>query len=187
MPPEPRADRVELRCHLDGSVRPGTIADLAAEAGIRLAAPVRSLAVAPPDVGSLHAFLPYLDVTLGVLQTPAALQRAARELVEDWHADGVGHGEVRFAPQLHGRLGLSVGRRRRAAPRVRLDQRTGGAVPPERRGRRVPGPRAGPAGGPVRTPLTVRPPASCAQPSPLLTRRAAAIRSAQARTAGQSR
>ena len=101
-------NRVELHCHLDGSVRPATIADLAAEAGIRLAAPVRSLAVAPPEVGSLHAFLPYLDVALDVLQTPAALQRAARELVEDWHADGVVHGEVRFAPQLHGRLGMSI-------------------------------------------------------------------------------
>ena len=100
--------RYELHCHLDGSVRPDTIADLAVEAGIELAGPVRARAVAPPDVGSLHAFLSYLDVALDVLQTPSALQRAARELVQDWYADGVAYGEARFAPQLHGRLGMSV-------------------------------------------------------------------------------
>ena len=100
--------RYELHCHLDGSVRPDTIADLAVEAGIELAGPVRARAVAPSDVGSLHAFLSYLDVALDVLQTPSALRRAARELVQDWFADGVAYGEVRFAPQLHGRLGMSV-------------------------------------------------------------------------------
>jgi adenosine deaminase len=100
--------RYELHCHLDGSVRPDTIADLAVEAGIELAGPVRVRAIAPPDVGSLHAFLPYLDVALDVLQTPSALRRAARELVQDWYADGVAYGEARFAPQLHGRLGMSV-------------------------------------------------------------------------------
>ena len=51
--------RYELHCHLDGSVRPDTIAELAVEAGIELAGPVRARAVAPPDVGSLHAFLSY--------------------------------------------------------------------------------------------------------------------------------
>lgn len=100
--------RYELHCHVDGSVRPDTIADLAVEAGIELAGPVRARVVAPPDVGSLHAFLSYLDVALDVLQTPSALQRAARELVQDWYADGVVYGEARFAPQLHGRLGMSV-------------------------------------------------------------------------------
>ena len=100
--------RYELHCHLDGSVRPDTIAELAVEAGIELAGPVRARAVAPPDVGSLHAFLSYLDVALDVLQTPSALRRAARELVQDWYADGVAYGEARFAPQLHGRLGMSV-------------------------------------------------------------------------------
>jgi adenosine deaminase len=100
--------RYELHCHLDASVRLGTIADLAAEQGIELAGPVERLAVAPPDVGSLHGFLPYLDVALAVLQTPGALRRAAAELVDAWHRDRVGYGEVRFAPQLHTRAGLRV-------------------------------------------------------------------------------
>jgi adenosine deaminase len=100
--------RYELHCHLDGSVRLDTIADLARSQGMELRAPVAALAVAPPDAGSLHAFLPYLDITLQVLQTPDALRRAARELVEDWQRDGVTYGEMRFAPQLHTRTGMTI-------------------------------------------------------------------------------
>lgn len=103
-----RPPRYELHCHLDASVRIVTIAALAAEQNIELAAPVRTLAVAPPAVGSLHSFLPYIDIALDVLQTPQALQRAAEELVHDFRSDGVVHGEVRFAPQLHTRAGMTI-------------------------------------------------------------------------------
>ncbi|RCW45934.1 adenosine deaminase [Halopolyspora algeriensis] len=99
--------RYELHCHLDGSLRPSTIAELAREQGIALTAPVEHLVTAPADCGSLTRFLPYFDLPLQVLQTPEALRRAARELVEDFHADGVVHGEVRFAPQLHGHRGMT--------------------------------------------------------------------------------
>ncbi|NUW45937.1 adenosine deaminase [Nonomuraea rhodomycinica] len=100
--------RYELHCHLDGSVRPGTVADLAGGQGIVLPFPVERLVTAPPRCGSLSRFLTYIDVPLAVLQTPDALHRAARELVEDWHADGVVYGEARFAPQLHTRRGMSM-------------------------------------------------------------------------------
>ncbi|MFB4283886.1 hypothetical protein ACBJ59_51955 [Nonomuraea sp. MTCD27] len=100
--------RYELHCHLDASVRPETIAALAAEQAIDLPARVRRLAVAPPGVGSLPAFLAYIDVALDVLQTPDALHRAAAEFVEDWRHDHVVYGEVRFAPQLHTRAGMSI-------------------------------------------------------------------------------
>ncbi|MCK2217033.1 adenosine deaminase [Actinomadura sp. ATCC 31491] len=100
--------RHDLHCHLDGSVRPGTVADLAREQGITLDRPVAELVVAPPDCGSLSRYLTYVDLPLQVLQTPEALRRAARELVEDWQADGVVHGEARFAPQLHGRQGMTL-------------------------------------------------------------------------------
>ncbi|MEV0618243.1 adenosine deaminase [Nonomuraea sp. NPDC050404] len=99
--------RYELHCHLDGSVRPGTVADLARRRGITLEGPVEHLVTAPPDCGSLSRYLTYIDLPLRVLQTPDALRRAARELVEDWDADGVVYGEVRFAPQLHGRDGMT--------------------------------------------------------------------------------
>ncbi|MDR7304003.1 adenosine deaminase [Haloactinomyces albus] len=99
--------RYDLHCHLDGSVRPSTIDDLAREQGIALTAPVEHLVTAPVDCGSLTRFLPYFDLPLQVLQTPEALRRAARELVEDFHTDGVVYGEVRFAPQLHGERGMT--------------------------------------------------------------------------------
>jgi adenosine deaminase len=100
--------RYELHCHLDGSVRLATLADLARVQRLEPRAPVAALAVAPRDVGSLHGFLPYLDIALDVLQTPDALRRAARELVEDWQHDGVTYGEMRFAPQLHTRAGMTI-------------------------------------------------------------------------------
>lgn len=100
--------RVELHCHLDGSVRPETIVDLAAIQSIPLSGPARSLAVAPQRCPDLMTYLGFIDVALSVLQTRDALERVARELVEDWATDGVVHGEVRFAPQLHTRAGLGM-------------------------------------------------------------------------------
>ncbi|MER7369333.1 adenosine deaminase [Nonomuraea wenchangensis] len=99
--------RYELHCHLDGSVRPGTVADLARRQGLDLDGPAERLVTAPADCGSLTRYLHYIDLPLQVLQTPDALHRAAQELVEDWHADGVVYGEVRFAPQLHIRRDMS--------------------------------------------------------------------------------
>ncbi|KAB8187314.1 adenosine deaminase [Microbispora catharanthi] len=100
--------RFELHCHLDGSVRPATVADLARAQGITLTRPAHTLVTAPARCGSLTRFLTFIDLPLRLLQTPDALRRAARELVEDWHADGVVYGEARFAPQLHGRRGLTL-------------------------------------------------------------------------------
>ncbi|WP_020672881.1 adenosine deaminase [Amycolatopsis nigrescens] len=100
--------RCELHCHLDGSVRPGTIAELAAAQGIPLTRPVEESVVAPPVCASLPEYIGYFALTIAVLQTPDALHRAARELVHDWHRDGIGYGEVRFAPQQHEARGMSM-------------------------------------------------------------------------------
>jgi adenosine deaminase len=100
--------RYELHCHLDGSVRPGTVADLARDQSVVLDRPIEDLVVAPANCGSLTTFLTYIDLPLQLLQTPDALTRTARELVEDWKADGIVYGEVRFAPQLHGRDGMTL-------------------------------------------------------------------------------
>ncbi|MES9543641.1 adenosine deaminase [Actinomadura sp. NPDC000600] len=100
--------RYELHCHLDGSVRPSTVADLARRQGVELDRPVDDLVIAPAHCRTLTAYLAYIDTPLQVLQTPEALTRAARELVEDWLDDGVVYGEVRFAPQLHHRRGMTL-------------------------------------------------------------------------------
>ncbi|MEV3874171.1 adenosine deaminase [Streptomyces sp. NPDC049906] len=119
----PPGPRYELHCHLDGSVRPATLRALADEQGLALTRSVEELAVAPARCGSLTRFLTHLELPLKVLQTPDALARAARELVEDWALDGVVHGEVRFAPQLHGRHGMGLDDAVRAVARGLADGR----------------------------------------------------------------
>ena len=42
------------------------------------------------------------------MQRPRDLSRIARELIEDMASDGVIYAEVRFAPQLHTRRGMSL-------------------------------------------------------------------------------
>ena len=49
-----------------------------------------------------------IDLALEVMQHREQLVRIAREFVEDLALDGVIYGEVRFAPQLHLRQGLSL-------------------------------------------------------------------------------
>jgi len=53
----------------------------------------------------------YLDTfahTTGVMQTPEALHRVARECAEDLAADGVVYAEIRFAPELHTDQGMTM-------------------------------------------------------------------------------
>ena len=93
----------DLHRHLDGSLRPTTLAALAAERGVVVPA---GLGFAP-GMGLTQA-LACFEVTLAVLQDAAALRRVAAEIVDDAAGEGVTTLEVRFAPQLHGRAGLTV-------------------------------------------------------------------------------
>lgn len=91
--PPPLAD---LHRHLDGSLRPATLADLAANAGVEV----------PPDLYftpgmGLDAALACFRTTLSVLQSPVAVRRVASEICEDAEREGVRTLEIRFAPHLH--------------------------------------------------------------------------------------
>lgn len=107
------APKVLLHDHLDGGLRPRTVVELAAETGYR-DLPTRD----PDDLAawmhrgaarrSLEAYLATFTHTVGVLQTPEALERAAAECAEDLATDGVRYAEVRFAPELHTARGLSM-------------------------------------------------------------------------------
>jgi adenosine deaminase len=91
--PLPLAD---LHRHLDGSLRPATVADLAAERGLSVPA---DLAFSP-GMG-LDAALARFAFTLSLFDTAAAVARVAAEMCEDAAAEGVTTLEIRFAPQLH--------------------------------------------------------------------------------------
>jgi adenosine deaminase len=106
-----RLPKAELHCHLDGSLRPGTLLELAREYGAPMprsdAESMRNYMRAS-DVHSLEEYLERFAITLSVLQTAEALERVAYELVEDAAADGVRYIEVRYAPVLNVQGGLTL-------------------------------------------------------------------------------
>ena len=91
-----RPDYAELHRHLDGSLRPETLAELLAEQALDLPPSYRFY----PGMGIDEA-LACFALTLSVLQDPAAVARVAAEICEDAEKEGVSALEIRFAPQLH--------------------------------------------------------------------------------------
>jgi adenosine deaminase len=85
-------------------VRLATAEELARELDLDL--PLRM--VAPPECPSQAAYIGYFGDAIAVLQTAAALERAALELGVDSAAENIDYLEVRWAPRLHLRNGLSV-------------------------------------------------------------------------------
>ncbi len=86
----------DLHRHLDGSIRPSTLAEFATRAGRRV----------PSDLAfhvgmGLDEALAKFGFTLSLLQDPAAIRRVASEICEDAAAESVTTLEIRFAPQLH--------------------------------------------------------------------------------------
>jgi adenosine deaminase len=104
--------KTDLHVHLDGSLRLGTILDIAQKQGIRLPAEDEAgLADAigcGKNFGSLVDYLRGFDITIPVMQTADALERTAFELAEDAHRENVRYMEVRYAPLLHTRAGLKL-------------------------------------------------------------------------------
>lgn len=100
-----------MHCHLDGSLRPETLLDLAREYGQPLPRDdVDTLReyMLVSDARRLEDYLSRFEVTLSVMQTAEALERIAYELAIDAARDGVRYLEVRFAPILNTREGLTL-------------------------------------------------------------------------------
>jgi adenosine deaminase len=106
-----RLPKAELHCHLDGSLRPATMLELAREKGVSMPAPdADSLReyMTVRDAHNLEEYLERFAVTLSVMQSEQSLERVAYELAEDAASDGVRYIEVRYAPVLNVREGLSL-------------------------------------------------------------------------------
>ena len=104
--------KAELHCHLDGSMRVATILDLAREQDIELPydseAELANFLQVDDNCESLEDYLKAFPVVNKVLQTEAALERAAYELAEDVAGENVRLLEVRFSPVLHTEKGLTL-------------------------------------------------------------------------------
>jgi len=96
--------KAELHLHLDGSLRPSTILDLADAAGVALPyGDETSLYdyLFVQDGRDLVDYLKRFDLTLSVMQTAESMERTARELCEDAAAENVRYLEIRYSPILH--------------------------------------------------------------------------------------
>lgn len=106
--------KAELHCHLDGSLRLSTLVELAVEQDRKHLLPADSadaleeILLEVDESPSLEAYLAWFEFTVGVLQSPAALRRAAYELTVDAARENVKYIEVRYSPILHTSEGLTL-------------------------------------------------------------------------------
>jgi len=107
-----RMPKTELHCHLDGSLRIGTILDLAEKDKVELPSRdpdiLHKYVAVTDQVVTLPEYIRKFDITLSVLQTPWALTRAAYELAEDAKQENCLYIEVRYSPILHIQNGMTT-------------------------------------------------------------------------------
>lgn len=102
--------KIDLHCHLDGSVRPETLYELLLEEehikDMDFDEFKKNIQV-DEDNNSLIQYLEKFKYPGLVMQTADNLERITYELMEDMSLEGVVYGEIRFAPYLHMEEGLT--------------------------------------------------------------------------------
>lgn len=102
--------KVELHCHLDGSVRPETMFELLKgnEAVKELSLEeFKELVMVEEDNDSLIEYLEKFKYPGKVMQEKENLERITYELLEDLNKQNIMYVEIRFAPYLHMEKGLT--------------------------------------------------------------------------------
>jgi len=104
--------KTDLHVHLDGSVRLGTLLELAKKQHIELPTSntedLKKILIPGLKCKSLEDYLRPFDIVLSVLQEEEALKRVAYELAEDAAAENIWYMEVRYSPILHTKKGLNL-------------------------------------------------------------------------------
>ncbi|MFQ6617536.1 MAG: adenosine deaminase [Fidelibacterota bacterium] len=104
--------KVDLHCHLDGSLRIETMIDIAEKEKISLPSKryddLEKMIKVGDGCRNLEDYLDRFEITLNVMQSPEALSRIAYELIEDAHTENVKYMEVRYSPILHLRRGMNL-------------------------------------------------------------------------------
>lgn len=98
--------KVELHCHLDGSLTEKAVRRIVRESGYNMEVLLDSMRVRE-DARDLADYLSCFANSLPLLQSEENLRIAAYELVGQAAADGVIYIEVRFAPMYHRKGGLT--------------------------------------------------------------------------------
>lgn len=102
---------IDLHLHLDGSLTAKEVLFLADLQKIPLPArdedAVNKRITAPLLCRNLNEYLQCFELTLAVLQSAEALSYAVNSLISRLALDGMRYVEIRFAPQLHTKNGLS--------------------------------------------------------------------------------
>lgn len=101
---------IDLHLHLDGSLRPSTVIDLAASSNILLPNDtflVEKMLKISDNNGDLIEYLSKFDLPIKLMQNEESLYRVGFEIIEDLAKEGHIYAEIRFAPQLHINNGLN--------------------------------------------------------------------------------
>ena len=105
----PKKGLIDLHVHLDGSLSFDMARELAKMQGMEIKSEeaLKRLMVVPSDCQDLNDYLTKFDYSLELLQTEKAITYSVCELLKIQKAQGLTYSEIRFAPQLHIRKGLS--------------------------------------------------------------------------------
>ena len=98
---------IDLHLHLDGSLSEEDVLYLAKLSDVTLPNNWQEFMHCPKDATSLVDYLRCFDLPLSIMQVKGSLAYAVKSLIHRLHFLGLIYAEIRFAPQLHLKGGMS--------------------------------------------------------------------------------